>query len=247
MAILQKNPAVTQAEDTLADGAKPLNLRDSGQYYDHWGAMFLHGIQANSLQLWRGERHVLDGVDLKVSAGEMLQVTGANGSGKTSLLRALCGLMHIEDGRVLWAERNIHDDLPAFHSQLVYLGHEPPLKADLSARENLHFWVGIRRAISRADITGALERVGAGTWADQPVRALSAGQKRRVALAGVILFEAPLWLLDEPATNLDADGQRLVGSLIEAQLSAGGVVVVAVHQHLPVAGAAPRRLELSAA
>jgi heme exporter protein A len=209
--------------------------------------MFRHGIQANSLQLWRGERHVLDGVDLKVGAGEMLQITGANGSGKTSLLRTLCGLMHVEDGRVLWADRNIHDDLPAFHSQLVYLGHEPPLKADLTARENLHYWVGIRRPLGRGDTTGALERVGAGAWGDQPVRTLSAGQKRRVALAGVVLFEAALWLLDEPATNLDADGQRLVGSLIDAQLSKGGVVIVAVHQDLPVGGAAPRRLELSAA
>jgi heme exporter protein A len=208
--------------------------------------MFRHGIQANSLQLWRGERHVLDGVDLVVSAGEMLQVTGANGSGKTSLLRTLCGLMHVEDGRVVWADRNIYDDLHAYHSQLVYLGHEPPLKADLTARENLHYWVGIRRPLSGADITRALERVGARAWADQPVRTLSAGQKRRVALAGVILFEAPLWLLDEPATNLDTDGQRLVGSLIGAQLALGGVVIVALHQDLPVGGAAPRRLELSA-
>jgi heme exporter protein A len=207
--------------------------------------MFRHGIQAISLQLWRGECHVLDGVDLEVSAGEMLQVTGANGSGKTSLLRTLCGLMHVEDGRVLWADRNIYDDLYAFHSQLVYLGHEPPLKADLTARENLHYWVGIRRPLCGADITRALERVGARAWADQPVRTLSAGQKRRVALAGVILCEAPLWLLDEPATNLDPDGQRLVGSLIGAQLALGGVVIAAVHQDLPVGGAAPRRLELS--
>ena len=209
--------------------------------------MFRHGIQAKRLQLWRGERHVLDGVDLEVRAGEMLQVTGANGSGKTSLLRTLCGLMHLEDGQVHWADRKIHDDLPAFHSQLVYLGHEAPLKADLTPHENLHYWVGIRRPLGSAEIARALERVGAGTWGDQPVRTLSAGQKRRVALAGVILFEAPLWLLDEPATNLDADGQRLVGGLIEAQLSVGGVVIVAVHQELPVAGAAPRRLELSAA
>jgi len=209
--------------------------------------MFRHGIQATRLQLWRGERHVLHGVDLEVRAGEMLQVTGANGSGKTSLLRSLCGLMRLEDGQVLWADRKIHDDLPAFHSQLVYLGHEPPLKADLTPHENLHYWVGIRRPLGSADIPRALERVGASTWRDQPVRTLSAGQKRRVALAGVILFEAPLWLLDEPATNLDADGQRLIGSLIDTQLSVGGVVIAAVHQELPVGNAAPRRLELSAA
>jgi heme exporter protein A len=203
-------------------------------------------IQAEHLHLWRGERHVLAGIDLEVGAGEMLQVTGANGSGKTTLLRTLCGLMRLEDGRVLWSGRNVYEDLPAFHSQVVYLGHEPPLKADLTARENLHYWVGIRRSLSAADITAALTRVGAGAWGDQPVRTLSAGQKRRVALAGVILFDAPLWLLDEPATNLDGAGQQLVGSLIDGQLAAAGVVIAAVHQELPVRSA-PRRLELSAA
>jgi len=202
-------------------------------------------IQAERLHLWRGERHVLAGIDLVVGAGEMLQVTGANGSGKTSLLRCLCGLMHLEDGRVLWQGSDVREDLPAFHAQMVYLGHEPPLKPDLTARENLHYWVGIRQHLSPAAVTAALKRVGAGTWAEQPVRTLSAGQKRRVALAGVILCAAPLWLLDEPATNLDAEGQNLVGSLIDEQLSSGGLVIAAVHQDLPVMSAAPRRLELA--
>jgi heme exporter protein A len=208
--------------------------------------MFHRSIQAEGLHLWRGEHHVLDGIGFEAGAGEMLQVTGANGSGKTSLLRALCGLMHLEDGRVLWAGQNIHEDLPAFHSQLAYLGHEPPLKADLTARENLRYWIGIRRTLSGAEVSAALERVGAAGCAAQPVRTLSAGQKRRVALAGVLLFAAPLWLLDEPATNLDADGQRLVVNLIDEQLSSGGVVVAAVHQDLQIKSAAPRRLELSA-
>jgi heme exporter protein A len=209
--------------------------------------MFRQSIQAESLHLWRGARHVLAGIDLAVGAGEMLQVTGANGSGKTSLLRSLCGLMHLEDGRVQWAGRDIHEDLPDFHSQLVYLGHEPPLKADLTARENLQYWVGIRRPLRPADITAALERAGAGAWGEEPVRTLSAGQKRRVALAGVVLCGVPLWLLDEPATNLDAAGQRLVATLIDEQLASGGVVIAALHQDLAVSGTAPRRLELSCA
>jgi heme exporter protein A len=204
-------------------------------------------LKAERLHLWRGERHVLAGINVEVATGEMLQVTGANGTGKTSLLRTLCGLMHLEDGRVLWEGRNVFDDLGAYHAQLVYLGHEPPLKADLTARENLRYWIGIRRPLHDADITAALERVGAGVWGEQPTRTLSAGQKRRVALAGVVLFGAPLWLLDEPATNLDADGQRLLGGLIDAQLASGGVVIVAVHQDLPVKNAVPRRLELTAA
>jgi heme exporter protein A len=208
--------------------------------------MSSRSIKAEHLHLWRGDKHVLAGINLTVNSGEMLQVTGANGSGKTSLLRTLCGLMHPEEGRVLWGDRNVQKDLPAFHAELVYLGHEPPLKADLSARENLRYWVGVRRTVTAADVNAALARVGAGAWPDQPVRTLSAGQKRRVAIAGVILFAAPLWLLDEPATNLDGDGQRLVGSLIDEQLAAGGLVIAAVHQELPLTGAGPQRLVLSA-
>jgi heme exporter protein A len=203
-------------------------------------------IKAENLHLWRGDNHVLAGVNVTVNSGEMLQVRGANGSGKTSLLRTLCGLMHPEEGRVLWGDRNVQDDMRAFHAELAYLGHEPPLKADLNAQENLRYWVGVRRTLTVADVNAALERVGAKAWRDQPVRTLSAGQKRRVAIAGVMLFAAPLWLLDEPATNLDVDGQRLVASLIDEQLMAGGLVIAAVHQELPVRSVAPRRLDLSA-
>lgn len=208
--------------------------------------MALRSIKAENLHLWRGDNHVLAGVNLTVNAGEVLQVRGANGSGKTSLLRTLCGLMHPEKGRVLWGDRNVQNDMRAFHEELVYLGHEPPLKPDLSAQENLRYWVGVRRTLTLTEVHAALARVGADAWREQPVRTLSAGQKRRVAIAGVILFAAPLWLLDEPATNLDTDGQQLVASLIDEQLRAGGLVVAAVHQELPVRSIAPRRLDLSA-
>src|SRR5690349_19442328 len=155
-------------------------------------------LQAQNLHLWRGDRHVLRGVSLAVAAGECLLVTGSNGTGKTSLLRTLSGLMYPEEGRVAWNGRPIRDDLHAYHADLAYIGHEPPLKSDLTAIENLQFWVGVRRKLRAGDIQAALERVGAQDWSDRPVRTLSAGQKRRVALAGLILMAAPLWLLDEP-------------------------------------------------
>jgi heme exporter protein A len=202
-------------------------------------------LQAENLHLWRGDRHVLRGVELRVGAGECLQVTGVNGSGKTSLLRTLCGLMYPEEGRVLWSGRNVRDDLQAFHGELAYIGHEPPLKGDLTARENLRYWIGVRRALDAPQIEAALARVGADHWGDRPVRTLSAGQKRRVALAGLTLFSAPLWLLDEPTTNLDTQGQVLVGSLIEEQLRSGGVVVAAIHHELAVSARGLRRLDLS--
>jgi heme exporter protein A len=199
------------------------------------------------LDLWRGEHPVLKAVSVAARSGELLVLTGPNGSGKTTLLRTLCGLLQPEQGRVLWQGKNIREDLPAYHAQLAYLGHEPPLKADLSAAENLRFWIGIRRPVSRIEIATALRRVGSDAWADRPVRTLSAGQKRRAALAGVILCAAPLWLLDEPATNLDADGQGAVASLIEEHVASGGMVVAAVHQGLPVSRIVARQLELPGA
>lgn len=204
-------------------------------------------LQAENLHLWRGDRHVLRGLRFSLSAGECLQVTGGNGSGKTSLLRTLGGLMYPEDGHVLWDGGDIRRDMQGYHTDLAYIGHEPPLKADLTGRENLRYWIGVRRHMDREETAGALERVGAANWLDRPVRTLSAGQKRRVALAGLILMTAPLWLLDEPTTNLDTEGQRLVGTLIEEQLARGGLVVAAMHQELPVRASAVRRLELASA
>jgi heme exporter protein A len=182
-------------------------------------------LEVENLHLWRGERHVLRGLRFVLARGACLEVCGANGSGKTTLLRALCGLVYPEEGRVLWNGKNVRADLRAFHAELAYLGHEPPLKADL---------------------TRALARVGAGSWCERRVRTLSAGQRRRVALAGLALLRVPLWLLDEPTTNLDAEGRELVGALVCEQLARGGTVVAAVHQGLPESVGQVTRLELAA-
>src|SRR6266480_1728723 len=167
-------------------------------------------LDVENLHLWRGDRHVLRGVSFSLASGECLQVTGPNGSGKTSLLRTLSALMYPEEGRVLWRGRDVRADLAAFHGALAYLGHEPPLKGELSARENLRYWIGVRRRIGSRALEAALELVGAGALCDRLVRTLSAGQRRRVALAGLALLMVPLWLLDEPTTNLDREGQQLV-------------------------------------
>jgi heme exporter protein A len=204
-----------------------------------------HALEAENLQLWRGERHVLRSVSFSLAGGECLQVRGANGAGKTTLLRAVCGLLYPEAGRILWEGSDVRADLAAFHTRLIYIGHEPPLKPDLSALENLRFWIGVRQPVERAALQAALQRVGADRWSTRAVRTLSAGQRRRVTLAALVLLAVPLWLLDEPTTNLDAEGQRLVGTLIEEQLARGGLVVAAGHHDLRVSAARLHRLELS--
>ena len=203
-------------------------------------------LKGENGHLWRGDHHVLRGVRFQVGAGECLQLTGANGTGKTTLLRTACGLAYPEGGEITWCGESIRKDLPAFHAQLAYLGHEPPLKAELTARENLGYWVGVRRRLEQQEVNQALERVGGDHWADRPVRTLSAGQKRRAALAGLTLMRVPLWMLDEPTTNLDAEGQKLVGLLIDEHLQAGGVALAAVHHELAVSAPhALRRMELT--
>jgi len=203
-------------------------------------------LRAENLHLWRSERHVLKGANLTVRSGELLQLTGVNGAGKTTLLRALCGLNHLEEGRVFWNERDVREDREGFHASLLYLGHEPPLKPDLSGAENLRFWGGIRRPVTPLAIHEALAKTGAAEFGTRPVRTLSAGQRRRVALAGLVLAAVPLWLLDEPTTNLDSAGQGLVAALLDAHLSSGGLAIAAVHHGLHVEPARLRELNLLA-
>jgi heme exporter protein A len=204
------------------------------------------GLRGEGLHLWRGDRHILRGVSLELRSGEVLQLTGSNGAGKTTLLRTLSGLIYPEEGRVLWAGQDIREDLRAYHAQIAYVGHEPPLKADLNARENLHYWIGVRRRLSASDIEKALDDVGADEWRERAARTLSAGQKRRVALAGLRLLRTSLWLLDEPTTNLDTAGQGLVCRMIEEQVGKGGMVIAAVHHELEIQGFTPRRMQLVA-
>lgn len=201
-------------------------------------------LSAHNLHLWRGDTHVLRGVGFELQDGQCLQVTGANGAGKTTLLRALSGLAYLEEGQVRWCGEPIARDLMAYHGTLAYLGHENGLKGDLTARENLRFGAGLRRPVGAGAIDEVLGRMGVAAQRDLPLRQLSAGQRRRVALARLLLLAAPLWILDEPTANLDAAGHALIEQLLEEHLDAQGMAVVATHQPLARLGSRLRGLEL---
>ncbi len=202
-------------------------------------------LEAVNLHLWRGTRHVLRGVSFAAAFGESLHVLGPNGAGKTSLLRTLAGFLWPEDGRVLWRGREIGADRDGYASEFAYLAHDNALKADLSALENLHYAARVRHPTSDGEIDAALSGVGIGAERQLPVRVLSAGQRRRVALARVLLARARLWLLDEPFTNLDAAGVRDLSTLIAAHVVGGGLAILTAHADLALPGTTLRRLELA--
>jgi heme exporter protein A len=204
----------------------------------------MNDLTADNLHLWRGEQHVLQGVRFDIQAGQCLQVMGSNGAGKTTLLRALCGLTPLEEGSISWCGRNINDDPQRYYRELSWLGHDHGLKGDLTARENLHYAVTLRRAVSAAQIDTALRQVGIADVAAQRVRQLSAGQRRRVALARMTLMGGALWIMDEPGSNLDVHGQAIVSQLLQAFLDLGGIAVVATHQALELASAQLQPLTL---
>lgn len=184
-------------------------------------------LAAHALAFTRNEEPVFGPVDFHVDAGEALLVQGDNGAGKTTLLRLLAGLLHLESGRIEI------DGRPARRSDrsrfIAYLGHLPGLKADLTTLENLHFLCGLHGRRAKQMPGSALAIVGLAGYEDTPVRQLSAGQKKRLALARLWLSPAPLWLLDEPYANLDLDGITLVNRMISAHLRSGGGALVTTH------------------
>lgn len=203
------------------------------------------GLSVDRVHVWRGDRHVLKGISMALRPRELLHVWGPNGSGKTTLLRVACGLLRPEQGTVAWLGRSITAVRSDYQAAMAYASHEPALKSDLTAVENLRFTVGLKRRVTSAELLSALTITGVAGCADLPARVLSAGQRRRVAMARIIAMRASVWLLDEPFTNLDAAGAGLMTRLLESHVQSGGSALVVAHHDLTLR-VALRRLELNA-
>jgi heme exporter protein A len=203
-------------------------------------------LEASELELERGGRRLFRGLSLALAPGELLRVAGANGSGKTTLLRILCGLLAPQAGEVRWQGTPIRRLREEFSRQLLYLGHAPAVKDELTAAENLSIACTLAGApAAPGAVREALEAYGLPS-ADVPVRRLSQGQRRRAALARLLLSAAvPLWLLDEPFTALDAAAARFTGELIAQHVARGGAAVYTTHQDAAISAAVARVIELA--
>ena len=188
----------------------------------------------------RGERLVFAGLDFAIGAGDALLLVGANGSGKSSLLRLMAGLLRPAGGAVQWSGESIAIDPEAHNARLHYVGHLDPVKAALTVAENLAFWA--RLGNGSGVVTEALKTFDSASLSDVPGRFLSAGQKRRANLARLAASEATLWLLDEPTTALDAAATSCLMKAIARHRAGGGMVAISTHVELALDGA--RRLDL---
>ena len=187
-------------------------------------------LTAERLACARGDRKLFENLSFRVKAGQALAVEGANGSGKTSLLRLIAGFLSPAAGRLIVQDANgDSDDAEERGKKIGWLGHHDGLKPQLTVQEQLTFWAALYRGIANAEV---LAQVGLARQADLPCRYLSAGQKRRLALARLQVSGRPLWLLDEPFAALDTSGQALVAQLMALHCGQGGIIIAATHDPL---------------
>lgn len=195
----------------------------------------------------RGERQLFRGINCRLESGRWLYVTGANGVGKTSLLRMVCGLAPIDAGQILWDGTPIHTQRDAYYQDLFYLGHANALQESMTVMENLRFRCALAGvAMDSAAAPDVLARFGLKGRQNQLVRHLSQGLKRRVALSRLALSPARLWVLDEPFVAMDEAGVRLLANLIATHLGQGGLAVLTSHQQVDIGTIPAQLLELGA-
>ncbi len=203
-------------------------------------------LEATDLGCVRGDRRLFSDVNFALSPGSLLQVQGPNGSGKTSLLRMLCGLLAPAEGEIRWQGGSIHSLGEDYVTKITYIGHGNGVKEELSCLENLRISSGLAGVVvNREGAMSTLGKMGLGGREDLPARFLSAGQQRRLALARLLTSQTAVWLLDEVLTSLDKSAVALVKSLIEDHLSKAGIAIIATHQELDLSAGSFQRLELA--
>ncbi len=201
-------------------------------------------LEVTKLACSRGDHRLFSGLSFRLEPGQILQVDGANGSGKTSLLRALCGFLMPDEGEISWGGISTAKMEEEFYAKILYLGHLNAIKDDLNALENLRIAAGISGCLlDEQQAVSALQRMGLRGRERLPTKVLSQGQRRRVALARLLVNQAKLWILDEPLTALDVGAVHLIETLLMEHLARQGMVIFTTHQPLQVPGL--RTLSLS--
>ena len=203
-------------------------------------------LEVSNLACSRGDHRLFSGLSFALYPGQIMQVQGENGSGKTSLLRTLCGFLMPDEGVIAWRGESIRDLDEEYYAEMLYLGHLNAIKDELSALENLCISAGLAGVeLDEKVAIVALRRIGLRGRERLPTKVLSQGQRRRVALARLLVSDAKLWVLDEPLTALDVGAVALIQELIAEHLARQGMVIFTTHQPLQVAGVEMHGLSLS--
>mgnify|MGYP001826932992 FL=1 len=214
----------------MVDGDGTERLECSSESNQHTMPDTASLLTTENLECTRDDRLLFNGLSFSLDSGEVLQIEGPNGSGKTSLLRILSGLRRADEGSVRWQGDDIRHARDNYYANMVYIGHLPCIKNDLTTLENIRVLLDTRsQSVSSKNIEAALARVGLAGFEDVAGKALSSGQRRRVLLAFLLLADAKLWILDEPLTALDVKGVDLMESMILEHRDNGGSVIFTTH------------------
>jgi len=191
-------------------------------------------LKADRLTCVRSEIELFRDLSFELLPGQLVQIEGANGCGKTSLLRILCGLSRAAEGEVLWRNREIEHCRQEYYAEMAYVGHNNGLKANLTCEENLEVSALQNHLRDNVDFEQALEKMGLDELIDEFAGKLSAGQQRRLALTRLLLTDAPLWVLDEPFTALDHASRELMENIFDQHCQAGGMIILTTHHKMTI-------------